>query len=297
MEFDPAEQQYALDQELYDLAEGEQDVVQRRADIQARAAQEQVDAAHRTLRRAPGRTGHPYAGMPDRRKRYQETSAHARGDEAPPGAGRERRCVESDHAPGGTRCRRRGPEQGPHRRRPRPADHREPGGAIADRRAGARQGEPGRHRRRLLLRHVAAGVPRRTTRLARAGRFSTCRTRPTWRSRCASTSRSGRRWRSASPPRCWPTRFPGVQSAARITRAVRRRPADGEQAGPLRQFEVVLRVDKPDPRLRPGTTVRVLIAGTRTHQRAHGAPAGGVPAERPVGRVCARGQTCSNRTS
>ncbi len=34
-----------------------------------------------------------------------------------------------------------------------------------------------------------------------------------------------------------------------------------QQAGPLRQFEAVLRVDKADQRLRPGTTVRVLIAG------------------------------------
>ena len=55
--------------------------------------------------------------------------------------------------------------------------------------------------------------------------------------------------------------LPGVPSAARITSlsavAVRMR----QQAGPLRQFDVVLRVDKADQRLRPGTTVRVLIAG------------------------------------
>jgi hypothetical protein len=55
--------------------------------------------------------------------------------------------------------------------------------------------------------------------------------------------------------------LPGLPSAARITSlsavAVRMR----QQAGPLRQFEAVLRVDKADQRLRPGTTVRVLIAG------------------------------------
>jgi hypothetical protein len=34
-----------------------------------------------------------------------------------------------------------------------------------------------------------------------------------------------------------------------------------EQQGPLRQFEVTLRLDAPEPRVRPGTTARVLIAG------------------------------------
>jgi hypothetical protein len=55
--------------------------------------------------------------------------------------------------------------------------------------------------------------------------------------------------------------LPGVALAARITAlsgvAIRSR----EQAGPLRQFEAILRLDAPDPRLRPGTTVRVTIAG------------------------------------
>jgi hypothetical protein len=58
--------------------------------------------------------------------------------------------------------------------------------------------------------------------------------------------------------------LPGVTLAARITAlsgvAIRSR----EQAGPLRQFEAILRLDAPDPRLRPGTTVRVTIAGKET---------------------------------
>ncbi len=42
MEFDPAEQQYALDQALSELAEAEQQVVRRKADIEARVAQDEV---------------------------------------------------------------------------------------------------------------------------------------------------------------------------------------------------------------------------------------------------------------
>ena len=80
-------------------------------------------------------------------------------------------------------------------------------------------------------------------------------------------------------------------SAARITSlSGRGRSASREQAGPLRQFDVVLRVDKADPRLRPGTTVRVTDRGARTHERADRAEAGRVPAEREVGRVPAGGR-------
>jgi HlyD family secretion protein len=55
--------------------------------------------------------------------------------------------------------------------------------------------------------------------------------------------------------------LPGQPLAATITAlsgvAVRSR----DQAGPLRQFEVTLRLDKPDTRLRPGTTVSLTIQG------------------------------------
>jgi len=55
--------------------------------------------------------------------------------------------------------------------------------------------------------------------------------------------------------------LPGQRLAATITAlsgvAVRTR----DQAGPLRQFEATLRLDRPDTRLRPGTTVRLTIQG------------------------------------
>jgi len=36
-----------------------------------------------------------------------------------------------------------------------------------------------------------------------------------------------------------------------------------EMTGPLRQFDAMLRVEKPDPRLRPGSTVTVVLAGNK----------------------------------
>jgi hypothetical protein len=55
--------------------------------------------------------------------------------------------------------------------------------------------------------------------------------------------------------------LPGQPLAAKITGlsgvALRSR----DQAGPLRQFEVILRLDTPDTRLRPGTTVSLTIHG------------------------------------
>jgi len=55
--------------------------------------------------------------------------------------------------------------------------------------------------------------------------------------------------------------LPGQALAAHVTSlsgvALRSR----DQAGPLRQFEAILRLDQPEARLRPGTTVRVTISG------------------------------------
>ncbi len=36
-----------------------------------------------------------------------------------------------------------------------------------------------------------------------------------------------------------------------------------EMTGPMRQFDAMLNVERPDPRLRPGSTVRVILAGQR----------------------------------
>jgi hypothetical protein len=55
--------------------------------------------------------------------------------------------------------------------------------------------------------------------------------------------------------------LPGRPLKARITTLSSLAVRAGDQAGPLRQFDVTLRLDEVDPRLRPGTSVRVIIAG------------------------------------
>jgi hypothetical protein len=53
---------------------------------------------------------------------------------------------------------------------------------------------------------------------------------------------------------------PGLTPKARVT-AVAGMGRPDSRYGPLRQFDIVLELTDPDPRLRPGTTVRVLIDG------------------------------------
>jgi hypothetical protein len=53
---------------------------------------------------------------------------------------------------------------------------------------------------------------------------------------------------------------PGLTPAAKVT-AVAGIGRQDSRYGPLRQFDITLEMTDPDPRLKPGTTVRVLIDG------------------------------------
>jgi hypothetical protein len=53
---------------------------------------------------------------------------------------------------------------------------------------------------------------------------------------------------------------PGLTPTARVTAVAGMGRADSRY-GPLRQFDITLEMTDPDPRLRPGTTVRVLVNG------------------------------------
>jgi len=55
--------------------------------------------------------------------------------------------------------------------------------------------------------------------------------------------------------------LPGQPLAAKITALSSVAVRSQNQSGPLRQFEVTLRLDTPDARLRPGTTVSLTIQG------------------------------------
>jgi multidrug efflux pump subunit AcrA (membrane-fusion protein) len=54
----------------------------------------------------------------------------------------------------------------------------------------------------------------------------------------------------------------GVEQIAKVTSIAGLGRADS-RSGPLRQFDVVLMLEKPDPRLRPGTTVTVVAQGEK----------------------------------
>ena len=279
MEFDPAEQQYALEQALSELAEAEQQVVRRQADIEARDGAGPGGPAERALPRAPRRTRRQDARAAAQRQRVQEAQADARGDEAPAGADRARRGLEPDDAS----------------RRPWPSSSRRATGR------GSTPTAPGRSSR-------ASSSARRSTGSCSSGRTAT---RPaacsTPACRCPSTGsgdtvssgrvdrrrvghcrpgdhrareRAGARHAGRRAGRDGPRRrrCPGQTFAAQHHGAVGRGAPVARPAGPLRQFEVTLRLDKPDPRLRPGTTVRVADRRAGGEGRAHRAAPGGVPA-------------------
>jgi len=54
----------------------------------------------------------------------------------------------------------------------------------------------------------------------------------------------------------------GVEQIAKVSSVAGLGRADS-RSGPLRQFDVVLTIEKPDPRLRPGTTVTVIAQGQK----------------------------------
>jgi len=64
--------------------------------------------------------------------------------------------------------------------------------------------------------------------------------------------------------------LPGAKLSAKVTSVSGLAQSDffGER-GPLRDFDVTLKLDRGDPRLRPGTSVKLLLAGTRIENAHH----------------------------
>ena len=64
--------------------------------------------------------------------------------------------------------------------------------------------------------------------------------------------------------------LPGVPLTAKITSVSGLAQSDFFSAsGPLRDFDVTLQLDRVDPRLRPGTSVELVMAGTRVDNVLH----------------------------
>ena len=62
----------------------------------------------------------------------------------------------------------------------------------------------------------------------------------------------------------WPDALPASPLTAKVTAIAGLASSDFfDVTGPVRQFDVTLTLDRADPRLRPGTTVKVLLAGRR----------------------------------
>ena len=65
--------------------------------------------------------------------------------------------------------------------------------------------------------------------------------------------------------------LPGVRLSAKVTAVSGMAQSDffGSSSGPLRDFDVTLRLDRPDPRLRPGLSVELVMAGRRVDDVLH----------------------------
>ena len=260
MEFDPAEQQYALEQALTELAEAEQSVIQRRADIEARAAQDEVAllTARYLVRRAELDTRMPERLLPanDVKKRALTLEEM------------QRRLTQTERDVVSQRKTREA--------------------ALAVVEEGRNRFQINADRAKAIIESLVVRSPIsglvlvKENRDATGGVFFSGMSLPEFRpgdtvapgrsildvsdtadmeivSRVNEQERTTLVVGQAATVRA--DALPGVALAARITGlsgvAIRSR----EQAGPLRQFEVILRLDAPDARLRPGTTVRVTITG------------------------------------
>ena len=260
MEFDPDQQQFALDQALSEVAEAEQQVIQRQADIEARAAQDQVTLlnARYRVRRAEldCRTPQQLISANEYKKRQLTLEEM------------KRRLAQTEHDVVENQKNARA--------------------VLAVTEEGRNRSRINAERARQIIESLVVKSPIdglvlvKENQDATGGVFFSGMSLPEFR--VGDTVGSGRPILDVSdttdleiqvrvneqeratlvvgqPATVLADGLPGFPCAARITSlsavAVRMR----QQAGPLRQFEAVLRVDKADQRLRPGTTVRVLIAG------------------------------------
>jgi multidrug resistance efflux pump len=260
MEFDPAEQQYALEQALTELAEAAQNVIRRKTDIEARTAQDEVALlnARYLVRRAELDVKTPERLLPanDYKKRLltlQEVT---------------RRLAQTERDVVQNRVTREAALAVVEEARNRSKINADRAQSIID---------------SLVVRAPIDGlVLVRENRDATGGVFFSGMSLPEYRlgdtipsgrpivdvsdtANMEITARVNEQERTmlvvGQPATVRANALPGQPLAAKITAlsgvAVRSR----DQAGPLRQFEVTLRLDTPDTRLRPGTTVGLTIQG------------------------------------
>jgi multidrug resistance efflux pump len=262
MEFDPAEQQYQLEQGESELAEAEQEIVKMRADADVQAAQDQLDLliARFDVRRAELDTaaGEELVGANEAKKR-QLTLEESR-----------RRL-----------------EQAEDNVRQRAATSRAALTVVEEKRNKARLAA---ERARQIIESLVVRSPIdglvvvRENRDASGGFFFSGMTLPEYRAGDAVSvgrpvvdvfSAGEMEIRAKVNEQDRANLGPGHAAAVvadalpgqRITAKVAAlgelvsRGTFFDATGPARQFDVVMRLERPEPRLRPGTTVRVVVSG------------------------------------
>ena len=261
MEFDPAEQLYALEQSLTELDEADQNVIRRRADTEARDANDKVALlnARYQVRRAEldSRIPERLVAANDYRKRILTLEEM------------KRRLVQTE----------RDIEQ----------NQRTRAAALVVIEQGRKRVQINADRARQIIESLVVRSPIdglvlvKENRDATGGVFFSGMSLPEYRT--GDTVSPGRSIVDVSDTSDMEIRarvneqerttlavgqsatvtadgLPGQTFSAKISALSGVALRSPQQAGPLRQFEVFLRLEKPDPRLRPGTTVRITIAGT-----------------------------------
>ena len=145
VEFDPADQQYALEQAKSEVAEAEQEIVKMKADAAVQGAQDDVAllTARFDVRRAElDASGNEFIAAIEAQKNVLSLEEA----QAAPGAARGGRQVARRDEPGVARRRPGEAQQGDAGDAARAAGDRQPGAQGADRRRRVGQGEPRRHR-------------------------------------------------------------------------------------------------------------------------------------------------------
>ncbi len=260
MEFDPAEQQYVLEQTLSDLADADQQIVRRRADVDARAAQDQVDllTARYSVRRAEldARTPARLIAANDAKKRELTVTEM------------KRRLAQTEQDVVSHTANFQAAVAVVEQSRNRAKVSAERAQQIID---------------SLVVRSPIDGlVVVKENRDATGGVFFSGLSLPEYRVgdsvqpgrsildvaaasdmeikvRVSEQERPNLSVGQAADVRA--DGLPGRRFTARIAALSSVAVRGTDQAGPLRQFEVTLRLDQVDPRLRPGTSVRAVIAG------------------------------------
>ena len=269
MEFDPADQEYALEQAKSELAEAEQEIVKMKADAEVQKAQD--DVAMLTARFDVRRAELEASGnelIP--RGRGPEEPAVARRSEAAAGAtGRRRQVAGRDQR----RLARRRPgeaQQGGDGHAAGAAADREPGAARADGRHGLGQGEP-RRLDDVRARHGDSRVPPGRLGVARAGRSPTSSSRARWRSAPRSPRATAPTSPSGQPATLYVDTLPDEKFVVRVgsLSGLATRAQWYESATVTRLFDVSFQFDTPDPRLKAGASARVVIEGKEIPDALH----------------------------